>query len=315
VQILIRYLGEIALLALAMVSGTMAFIVAFFLYLQRRDPLFRSFALLSLALALFGLTDSAASVLSSGGLAGRFEFALRCLGALYFVSAGWLVLALSNFSRDALKRELPRLWRWLTPLPLAVGLGFAALGVAAPGLLTVPAMAWCARAYLLLLLLAVVGNGIFLIRSWSLLRDRLFRGMVAGSGLLLVAFLPLELLNFAGLLDVPAFLWFLLVWNVLALVVAARTFFRRRGADQPAEGLFSPGQLLALGERFSLSGREREIAGLHAQGYSSKEIGEKLFIAPKTARNHISNIYGKTNVGRRRELLSLLRDGGESPGG
>jgi DNA-binding CsgD family transcriptional regulator len=77
----------------------------------------------------------------------------------------------------------------------------------------------------------------------------------------------------------------------------------------------SPGQLLALGERFSLSGREREIAGLHAQGYSSKEIGEKLFIAPKTARNHISNIYGKTNVGRRRELLSLLRDGGESPGG
>jgi len=42
-----------------------------------------------------------------------------------------------------------------------------------------------------------------------------------------------------------------------------------------------------------LTDREREILKLLAQGKRNKEIGEELFIAEKTVKNHVSNILWK----------------------
>ena len=57
-----------------------------------------------------------------------------------------------------------------------------------------------------------------------------------------------------------------------------------------------------------LSPREHEIANLLAQGMTPDEIGEALFISPKTVRVHRTNIMHKLNCGRSNELLLLLRD-------
>jgi len=57
-----------------------------------------------------------------------------------------------------------------------------------------------------------------------------------------------------------------------------------------------------------LSPREHEIANLLAQGMTPDEIGETLFISPKTVRVHRTNIMHKLNCGRANELLLLLRD-------
>jgi DNA-binding NarL/FixJ family response regulator len=45
-----------------------------------------------------------------------------------------------------------------------------------------------------------------------------------------------------------------------------------------------------------LSVREKEILSLICQGFSNNEIGEKLFISPKTVDNHRTNLISKTGT-------------------
>ncbi len=48
-----------------------------------------------------------------------------------------------------------------------------------------------------------------------------------------------------------------------------------------------------------LTDRETQILQLLADGCSPKEVAEKLFISPKTVRNHLSKAYEKLGVGSR----------------
>lgn len=45
-----------------------------------------------------------------------------------------------------------------------------------------------------------------------------------------------------------------------------------------------------------LSGREREVLTLIANGYSRKQVGDSLGISSNTAARHISTIYSKLEV-------------------
>jgi len=59
-----------------------------------------------------------------------------------------------------------------------------------------------------------------------------------------------------------------------------------------------------------LSPREQEVLALTAEGYSSKEIGEKLFISPKTVDTYRSRIMDKLQLNHRAELVRFaLRTG------
>jgi DNA-binding CsgD family transcriptional regulator len=57
---------------------------------------------------------------------------------------------------------------------------------------------------------------------------------------------------------------------------------------------------------FNLTAREREIIHLLAKAYTYKEIAEELFISDRTVAKHISNIYSKTGVSQKSELLAKL---------
>lgn len=63
----------------------------------------------------------------------------------------------------------------------------------------------------------------------------------------------------------------------------------------------------------TLSEREREVLILVARGYTNKEIAEALVISEKTARNHISHILEKLNVGRRSEAAAYAARKGLVP--
>lgn len=59
-----------------------------------------------------------------------------------------------------------------------------------------------------------------------------------------------------------------------------------------------------------LSPREKEIFQLLAEGYTNKEIAEKLVISPSTVHSHRGNLMEKLGLNNRRELLQYARDHG-----
>jgi DNA-binding CsgD family transcriptional regulator len=58
----------------------------------------------------------------------------------------------------------------------------------------------------------------------------------------------------------------------------------------------------ALGE---LSGREREVLALVAEGLSNADLAQRLFISPKTAEHHLGRIFDKLGVRSRTEAAAF----------
>ena len=59
------------------------------------------------------------------------------------------------------------------------------------------------------------------------------------------------------------------------------------------------------GEALGLTRRETEVLLLVADGLSNREIGERLFITPKTAGLHVSHILAKFNVDSRVKAAAI----------
>jgi ATP/maltotriose-dependent transcriptional regulator MalT len=57
-----------------------------------------------------------------------------------------------------------------------------------------------------------------------------------------------------------------------------------------------------------LTRRERDIAALAAQGQSSQEIADHLFLSVRTVNNHLQSVYAKLGVSGRRQLAGALAD-------
>jgi DNA-binding NarL/FixJ family response regulator len=77
--------------------------------------------------------------------------------------------------------------------------------------------------------------------------------------------------------------------------------------------LAEPERSSPVGLLSRLTIREREVLGLLAEGRSNSQIASALFISPKTASVHVSNILAKLEVSSRGEAAALAhRLGGVS---
>lgn len=89
------------------------------------------------------------------------------------------------------------------------------------------------------------------------------------------------------------------------------------------EAIFSPGVAARLIDFFTtarpavpmevfpmLTGREREMLHLMAQGASNAEIARLLSLSGKTVANYVSNILGKLHVADREEAIARAREVG-----
>jgi len=59
-------------------------------------------------------------------------------------------------------------------------------------------------------------------------------------------------------------------------------------------------------EKFSLTGREKEILQLLLKGKSNKEISDLMYVSTETVKTHLQNIYRKLGVRSRMEAAALL---------
>ena len=59
-----------------------------------------------------------------------------------------------------------------------------------------------------------------------------------------------------------------------------------------------------------LSEREREVLTLLAEGRSNPDIAGRLYLSPKTVRNHVSNIFTKLQVADRAQAIVRAREAG-----
>jgi two-component system response regulator NreC len=66
----------------------------------------------------------------------------------------------------------------------------------------------------------------------------------------------------------------------------------------------------AAGPLEALSEREREVLALTAEGYSSAEIGKKLFLSPKTVDTYRARMMQKLGLTHRAELVRLALETG-----
>ena len=102
--------------------------------------------------------------------------------------------------------------------------------------------------------------------------------------------------------DVSVFLLlFYLIWNITNAAFIYQQFSQ---AFEPRTPALSTSRMAD----FSLSKREQEIAVLVADGASNKEIAAKLNISAMTVKNHIYNIYKKTDANSRVDLVNILSD-------
>ena len=55
----------------------------------------------------------------------------------------------------------------------------------------------------------------------------------------------------------------------------------------------------------TLSPQERRIFDLIGEGYSNRQIAEELFLAEKTVKNYVSNMFSKLGISRRTEAAAF----------
>jgi DNA-binding NarL/FixJ family response regulator len=64
-----------------------------------------------------------------------------------------------------------------------------------------------------------------------------------------------------------------------------------------------------------LTGREREILALIGEGLTNRQIGQRLYLAEKTVKNHISRLLAKLGVERRVQAAVLATQARDRPRG
>jgi DNA-binding CsgD family transcriptional regulator len=93
--------------------------------------------------------------------------------------------------------------------------------------------------------------------------------------------------------------------RLLAAEVARRARLR---IVEPSEGAAEPRAVELGGTRsLALTKREADVLGLLAESRTNREIGEALFISPKTASVHVSAVMRKLGVKRRADAARFAR--------
>jgi DNA-binding NarL/FixJ family response regulator len=96
-------------------------------------------------------------------------------------------------------------------------------------------------------------------------------------------------------------------------VSSGRRYLSPPLSDQAIEAYGQKSQGKEIDRYESLTTREREVLQLAVEGYSNKEIGEKLSISPRTVESHRANFMGKLGLKTQTDLIRFALKQGIIP--
>jgi DNA-binding NarL/FixJ family response regulator len=101
------------------------------------------------------------------------------------------------------------------------------------------------------------------------------------------------------------------VLKVMGAVAGGEAHFGPEIAERLMSFFSIPPKSAPPSERFpELTSREVEVLDLIARGHSNTEIAGRLYLSPKTVRNHISSIFTKLQVADRAQAIVRAREAG-----
>jgi DNA-binding CsgD family transcriptional regulator len=115
--------------------------------------------------------------------------------------------------------------------------------------------------------------------------------------------------------DPAAWLWEAHAWFESAgqerLAAACRSLLHRAGvpgAHTSRRHSGVPARFRSLG----VTRREMDVLSLLADGLSNRELGERLYLSPRTVEKHVASLMAKTQTRTRAQLAALAASGVES---
>ena len=266
---------------------------------------FAALWLINLSFAMSGFSDLMAAAGDGGsGWTGmwqtgwmRASFLINGAGSIAYITVA------PTFYHEALGLPMNRLFRVCYRLVYVVMLVFV-------GLLFIDQFRQTAMVVLNLLLFSVVLYGILLIAlGYRRITERSLRRAVVTFIIMAAVFFPLMFIEawpvpegssgLVGRLNHFALPSFYALLSILAV-----PFILKRLGRPPFWADGGPTTHFILD--YGLSEREGEVLSRLCTGLSNREIADLLFISPKTVENHLSNIFSKTGVSSRLQLLTLL---------
>lgn len=99
--------------------------------------------------------------------------------------------------------------------------------------------------------------------------------------------------------------------SIRDLEVAVERALRHRAATGPVSPAPSPPAALPAGPpAVALTGRERDIVALLAEGHDNRAIAARLYLSEKTVKNALTQVYDKLGVSSRTQaVLACQRQG------
>ena len=97
----------------------------------------------------------------------------------------------------------------------------------------------------------------------------------------------------------------ILVFLFIAIAIAIARTTGRKEEETPENRELSFAKAM---EMYHITEREAEVVKLIKKGLTNKEIASELDISVNTVNNHIANIFAKTEVRSRIDLLNLLQE-------
>jgi two-component system response regulator NreC len=98
--------------------------------------------------------------------------------------------------------------------------------------------------------------------------------------------------------------------HALRIVARGEVFLYPAMAKQLLQGYLHLAHEADAPGQPTLTAREKEILRLLAEGYSNKEIAERLVISPSTVHSHHANLMKKLNLESRHDLIQYARQRG-----